>query len=223
MASSSKSEDNTPLDIPDFARAWSKSVRRPAELPDPRTYHQVIEPQAIFELDEEQEDGSLKTILVVPPRCEYCKGIAQACSRTRPACARCRKRGTPCKTSLKRFDILPGPKQSKPAKSKATNRASALVESQCTADGSEPSHSQSLLPERAPLIRAASGRLSKGSGGGKKVVIDNPSSSKRPSSPEATVVAPRKKRRSKKDVSEECPSPQATEPEATTGINNSLL
>ncbi|KAG9308048.1 hypothetical protein JVU11DRAFT_12615 [Chiua virens] len=101
--------------IPDFARTWESqgalSVRRPSTLPDPASYHDHIEPEAIFELNEDQKGGSVETILVVPFGCKRCRNLKVACSRMWPACLRCRKAGsTQCHPLQQGYQRLPGPK-----------------------------------------------------------------------------------------------------------------
>ncbi|KAF9224259.1 hypothetical protein BS17DRAFT_105572 [Gyrodon lividus] len=163
-----------PLHIPDFARAWNPSVRRPSKLPDKRLYHDVIEPQAIFELDQEREDGSKQPILVVPYRCDFCANVAKTpCSRAWPACKRCRDAGrSSCKPGKGGYVKLPGPKIPR-----LPNNASRIAAaSQSPQSGS----SQSQVSRTSEK----DGRPGPGS--------SKSTPSKRPVSPE-TVVTPRKK------------------------------
>ncbi|KAF8839374.1 hypothetical protein BDN67DRAFT_1070101 [Paxillus ammoniavirescens] len=159
-------------DIPDFARAWHPSVRRPSKLPDPLSYHEVIDPQAIFELDE---DGSTEPILVVPSNCKYCKSVAQACSRSRPTCARCNKAGKDCQPSKQGYTKLPRPKVQKPPVAGTKNARNIAKAS------SEPQQAGSSRSRVA---------LSSNVNGGREAGLSR--TLKRPLSPQA-VLAPQKK------------------------------
>lgn len=133
---SMESSDN-PVAIPDFARAWeslaqvASSVRRPSTLCDSHPYQEAIEIEAIFELDERMQDGSIETILVIPLVCKLCKSRKQICSRARPACMRCRLAETNCEAVEKGYQRLPGPKIPRPRKQekKATCRKKSKVSS----------------------------------------------------------------------------------------------
>ncbi|KAI6039539.1 hypothetical protein EDC04DRAFT_1699329 [Pisolithus marmoratus] len=103
-------------DIPESVRAWDPSVRRPTNPPPPSTYHQVIDPRFIFEIDITDTaqirptDAHALTIFVVPPRCCYCRSVHQACSRGLPSCARCTQAGQECVPVMDGYDTLPRPK-----------------------------------------------------------------------------------------------------------------
>jgi hypothetical protein len=98
--------DDIRLHLPDFVQAWNSSVRRPITLPHPDTYHESINPLAIFEL---RETPSSEYICVVPYRCVYCTSIKQTCSRLLP-CARCTNAARPCHASHPGYQKLPPPK-----------------------------------------------------------------------------------------------------------------
>ena len=105
-------------DIPDIVRAWDTSVRRPTTLPEPGSYHEATDPTSIFELDILDDEGNKKSIFVVPPRCQYCVSIAQACSRALPTCLRCTRGGRTCTRVRDGYNVLPRPKLSKGRKNK---------------------------------------------------------------------------------------------------------
>lgn len=120
------SEPDVPAEIPDFVRAWESSphvssVRRPSTLPDPQSYHAALDPHVIFELDEKRGNRPTETILVVPYSCTKCKSLRQACSRARPACARCSKTGSPCAVFEEGYQRLPPPRRKGTGQSR-TNR-----------------------------------------------------------------------------------------------------
>ncbi|KAH7919450.1 hypothetical protein BV22DRAFT_860702 [Leucogyrophana mollusca] len=138
-------DDDIPLQIPDFARAWDPSVRRPIHLPDPKEYHSVIDPRSIFELDLDSDSGIKKSILVVPRRCTFCARINQACSRLRPTCARCSKAGRKCAVVHPGWDNLPAPKRSI---SKAKSRFAPEPLTRKTPEGEPRSKSTIRLPAR---------------------------------------------------------------------------
>ncbi|KIK90494.1 hypothetical protein PAXRUDRAFT_151821 [Paxillus rubicundulus Ve08.2h10] len=161
-------------DIPDFARAWHPSVRRPSKLPDPRSYHEVIDPHAIFELDE---DGSTEPVLVVAFSCTFCKSVSQACSRSQPACTRCSKTGRNCRPSKEGYTRLPRPKVPRPS-----------VTGTKKAPGTKKASSQAQQSGSSRLQVALSSDVN----GGREAGSFKRTSLKRAQSPEA-VVAPRKK------------------------------
>lgn len=200
-----------PAAIPDFARAWesalqvvSPGVRRPSTLPDPSTYHEVIEPQAIFELDEKQKDGSIKTILVVPFGCERCKTIKQACSRTQPACVRCRKSNSSCEAVQGGYQILPRPKVGKPSSSRKQSTSGTCKNSKaCSSAPQKPTADK--LRERRMASKVQ--QVTQSDSG--------PSNrSKRPLSPSSDPVLPRKKKQTKstsRDAEARCTVVASTE------------
>ncbi|KAH0836906.1 hypothetical protein J3R83DRAFT_8721 [Lanmaoa asiatica] len=193
-----RNEPDIPSAVPDFARAWesalqvASSVRRPSTLPGPESYHEVIEPQAIFELDEKQEDGSIMTILVVPSGCKRCRSLRQACSRMRPACVRCRKAGLSCGVVQGGYQRLPGPKVGKPS----------IVRKQDTSGTCENSKASLSAPKeptagRSRVLRTASRAASLSqapSSNPRPPIAPGP---KRPLSPESDSVLPRKKTQAK--------------------------
>ncbi|KAG8221190.1 hypothetical protein J3R82DRAFT_2755 [Butyriboletus roseoflavus] len=180
--------------IPDFARAWesalASSVRRPSILPDPELYHKAIEPQAIFALDEKQEDGSITTILVVPFGCERCKTSKQACSRTQPACVRCRRAGLSCEVVRGGYQRLPGPKFGRPSllKKQSTSRT-------CENSKDSSSAPQKPLAGRSLSIRQIPPLLQVTRSNSERSVVTR--SKKRPPSPRSDPVSPRKKKKTK--------------------------
>lgn len=192
-------DDNEPDNytaIPDFARAWesdrqvASSVRRPTTLLDPQLYHEVIEPQAVFELDERQKDGSIQTIFVVPSSCTRCRfSLKQACSRARPACARCRNVGlTHCEVVDEGYQKLPGPKFGKPSLAQKQSTSTTPEKSVASPFAQEPTSGRSHLrrtASRGASISQAHPSNSVASG------------SKRPLSPESDPVPPRKKAQTK--------------------------
>ena len=190
-----RNELDNPGAIPDWARAWeltvapvASSVRRPSTLPDPQSYHEVIDTEAIFELDEKQEDGSIETIFVVPFGCKRCKTLRQACSRTRPACVRCRK-GGPCVAVQEGYQRLPGPKVGKPlmGKQKTSGTCDKSIASRCT---------QELTAGQSRVRRIASRVAASPSNSGPLVAPG----SKRPLSP-GSDPAPRRKKAQAKTTS----------------------
>jgi len=104
--------DYKSLCVPEFVQAWHLSVRRPTTLPPPSTYHECIEPRAIFEL---REKPSGEYIRVVPHRCTFCSSVSQACSRL-PPCNRCSKASRTCIASREGYQVLPPPKVCRPRK-----------------------------------------------------------------------------------------------------------
>ncbi|KAI9572019.1 hypothetical protein HD554DRAFT_1751027 [Boletus coccyginus] len=185
-------EPDISAEIPDLARAWesasqvASSVRRPSTLPGPESYHEVIEPEAIFELDERQKDGSIKTIFVVPYGCNLCKSLKQACSRTRPACVRCKKAGIACQVNREGYQRLPRPKAGRPSmRTKSTSGTSMASNStrELTAGHSRAKRSALRVASLSPPPSTSA--------------LSSASGSKRSLSPGSDVVPPRKKARAK--------------------------
>jgi hypothetical protein len=121
-------------DIPDFTKVWhNTSVRRPITPPHPTTYHECINPRAIFEL---LESPSNEYIFVVPRSCTTCVLGKAACSRLLP-CTRCRRTGRPCHVSNPSYQKLPPPKIQKGGKrasiTKSTPQNSSVSRSLCKA------------------------------------------------------------------------------------------
>jgi hypothetical protein len=221
-----RNEPDNPGAIPEWARAWeltgpkvASSVRRPSTLPDPQSYHEVIDPEAIFELDEEQKDGSIETIFVVPFACQRCKTLRQACSRTRPVCVRCRK-DIPCVVVQEGYQKLPGPKVGKPSmmgKQRTSGTCDKSIASRST---------QELTAGRPRVRRIASRVVAPPSNSGPSVAPG----SKRPLSPGSDPVSPRKKAQAKttsrkgearcftvappKEMEDECSEVSAMDPSA---------
>lgn len=168
-------ESDIPAAIPDLARAWesgprvASAVRRPSTLPDPELYHEVIDPQAIFELDEKQADGSIETILVVPFGCQRCKSFKQACSRARPACVRCKKADVNCEVVQGSYQRLPRPKTGRPLMMGKRKTSGTCAKSEASSSTQKPTAGQTMR-----IKRIASG-------------------SKRPLSPGSDSTPPRKK------------------------------
>ena len=165
---------DNPGAVPEFARAWKSapevsSVRRPVILPDPKSYHEAVEPQAIFELDEVQDNGAIETILVVPFSCHRCRSQKQACSRARPACLRCRNANSSCVALRGGYQRLPRPKVGKSSMKGKQHRSGT-----CDNSESEASSTPEPSTRRTRATRIASG-------------------SKRPLSPESDYVPLRKK------------------------------
>lgn len=189
-------ELDNPVAIPDWARAWesapqvASSVRCPSTLPDPQSYHQVIELEAIFELDEKQEDGLIETILVVPFACKSCKTLRQACSRTRPACVRCRKagKGLGCEVVQGGYQRLPGPKQGKLRKQRTSGAWDASM---------APPPTQELTVGQSRVRRIASRVATLSQGPPSNLGSSVAPGSKRPLSPGSDPVPPRKKAQAK--------------------------
>lgn len=189
-----RNQPDIPAAIPDFARAWesapqvASSVRHPSTLPDPQSYHEVIEPQAIFELDEKQEDGSIETILVVPFGCTRCKLLKQACSRTQPACVRCRKAHSGCGVVQGGYQRLPGPKVGKPWMTRKQSAGATGENSKaCSPTPQEPAPGRLRLRRKASGVGSLSQALPSTSGWS---IVPG---SKRPLSPGSDPVPPRKK------------------------------
>lgn len=197
-----RDEPDNPTAIPHFARAWESAsqvvspVRRPSTLPDPQSYHKAIEPQAIFELDERQKDGSTETIFVVPFSCERCRfSLRQACSRAQPACVRCRNAGLSCRVIQGGYQRLPGPKlgKSSPMQKQSTSGA-------CESELSMDSFTQDRTQGR-PHLRRTSSRVVSAPVPSSNFEPSAASASKRPLSPGSDLVPPRKKKAQTKTTS----------------------
>ncbi|KAL4065739.1 hypothetical protein V8B97DRAFT_1982678, partial [Scleroderma yunnanense] len=151
-------QDQLNTDIPDFVRAWDASVRRPAILPEPATYHEAIDPSAIFELNVFNAEGHQVTILVVRRPCQYCAQVAQACSRAFPTCLRCTKAKRPCARVMDGYVKLPGPKVSKPRKNKPVESGPESCAGEDAEDG-EILHRDRKRPKKSiPAKRSVSPR-----------------------------------------------------------------
>ncbi|KAF8550734.1 hypothetical protein OG21DRAFT_1513652 [Imleria badia] len=200
--SNDRNEADNPTAIPHLARAWESapqvvsSVRRPSTLPDPHLYHEAIEPQAIFELDEEQKDGSVNTIFVVPFSCQRCKiSLKQACSRARPACVRCRNAGfRSCQVVQGGYQRLPGPKYGRPSTLQKQSTSGACEKEK--SESTSPS-TQELTSGRSHLRRMASRVASSSQAPSSHSEPSVTLVSKRPPSPGSDCVPPRKKAQAK--------------------------
>lgn len=102
--------DSGRLCVPEFAQAWHPSVRRPTVLPDPATYDDSIDPDAIFEL---RKAPSSEYIYVVPRKCVRCTSAKSSCSRL-PPCTRCSDAARSCHAGINEsYQKLPLLKASK--------------------------------------------------------------------------------------------------------------
>ncbi|KAG2143759.1 uncharacterized protein EDB93DRAFT_1154574 [Suillus bovinus] len=135
-------------DVPDFVRAWHPSVRRPIIPLDPTTYHEAIDPRAIFELRETPSD---EYVPVVPYSCVHCRSVKQTCSRLLP-CDRCAKTERPCHATQPGYQKLPAPKVTKGRKRAPTSISppiSASTSKQPIITSSNPG----LLLKKLPNVR----------------------------------------------------------------------
>lgn len=97
--------------LPPYALAWGPSVCRPAFLPN--TYDNRIAPEYIFlisDIDTETDATPNTGRYVVIERCDGCRDVRQACTRTLPACSRCVASKRECIVSQKIYVALPNPK-----------------------------------------------------------------------------------------------------------------
>ncbi|OSX64014.1 hypothetical protein POSPLADRAFT_1179620 [Postia placenta MAD-698-R-SB12] len=97
--------------LPPYALAWGPSVCRPAFLPN--TYDNRIAPEYIFlisDTDTETDATPNTGRYVVIERCDGCRDVRQACTRTLPACSRCVASKRECIVSQKIYVALPNPK-----------------------------------------------------------------------------------------------------------------
>ncbi|OAX38310.1 hypothetical protein K503DRAFT_170143 [Rhizopogon vinicolor AM-OR11-026] len=139
--------DQSDSDIPEFAQSWHPSVRRPIILPQPATYHESINPGAIFEL---RETPSSEYICVVPYSCVYCISVKQACSRLRP-CTRCSNTARSCHAGHKGYQRLPPPKARKLRK-----LASVTDSTPQTSSVSRPKRALAVAPSATQPVATSS-------------------------------------------------------------------
>lgn len=102
--------------IPEYARSWGPTLRRPTEFPD--DYDRRIATSAIFVFPEHPETCTPGPVYVVAKGCDHCKKVAQRCMRGQP-CARCASTGKPCIVTRQGWELLPKAKEAKPRKGAA--------------------------------------------------------------------------------------------------------
>ncbi|KAI0078727.1 hypothetical protein K474DRAFT_871446 [Panus rudis PR-1116 ss-1] len=129
--------------LPDYARAWGETLRRPATFPP--DYDTRIAKSDIFIFPNHPDVGESGPVYVVAKACSRCTGLRQQCNRGRPTCDQCLRSGGICVTEDLRWDPLPAVKFKKGKTRRSKSKAYGVKLQKKTAQKARHSATKSKI------------------------------------------------------------------------------